>query len=718
MDVSASPVNAFLTRFILKTIITVALSAIFLLIVCQCEHCSAAQMSSVEANLREIPVLYKGRFRPMEAYARLWLYDLYHRESIKADHRKSFGISDGSALALIWKMQFQGYQPFIQAPLFWVHLADLKRILGLDLSKDRFSYQELHRAIYTDKETSGALLRKLIPYYYYKSYVDPSNRSKSNKLELSQLAAGLWITSQDSTLAVLSVPNIPPWNILKPSESILNIDDSIFAYISRDRTLVDEAQSLIFSLNQFSLLGGNYIPSEDAFLQSYHSLINARAAPSEIAFQLDLKHPLQTRLIQAGTLLKLLPGKFKLGEWYSLQAMHVKVFNPATQRLELAGNFTVYPDNLFAEIRKLYFELEQAAENHNEVEADALAIELAGKLKFGYTLIAGSPYTESAGKLLRYPSVRQLQAEVVYMRFPLIEICIALYFMAALALLITSAFNKAPLYALSMTLFLSAFTLHTAILVLRCYIMGRPPVSNMFETVIYVPWIAALISLVLQLRYKNAYLLLASGLVSLVLLVLLQISHLNTNLENVQAVLDSQYWLIIHVLMVVGSYGVFLLCGVLGHFYLGGVAWRRCETPQLQLLAKVMLNSMYLGLLLLIPGTVLGGVWAAESWGRFWDWDPKESWAFISICVYLIWVHAYRFHRISNIGLAFGAVTGLLAISFTWYGVNYILGTGFHSYGFGSGGEVYYYGYIAAELLFLCVVAGLLWNKQLKKTPL
>jgi hypothetical protein len=101
----------------------------------------------------------------------------------------------------------------------------------------------------------------------------------------------------------------------------------------------------------------------------------------------------------------------------------------------------------------------------------------------------------------------------------------------------------------------------------------------------------------------------------------------------------------------------------------------------------------------------LGGVWAAESWGRFWDWDPKESWAFISICLYLIWVHAYRFHRIASFGLAIGAVTGLLAISFTWYGVNYILGTGLHSYGFGSGGELYYYLFVGAESALLIFVA-------------
>ena len=122
------------------------------------------------------------------------------------------------------------------------------------------------------------------------------------------------------------------------------------------------------------------------------------------------------------------------------------------------------------------------------------------------------------------------------------------------------------------------------------------------------------------------------------------------------------------------------------------------ESPKL---LDALLQSLYVGIALLIPGTILGGIWAAQSWGRFWDWDPKESWAFISSCVYLLIIHAYRFKRISGIGLAIGSIGGLLAISFTWYGVNYILGTGLHSYGFGSGGEWIYYSYVGLELAFI-----------------
>jgi len=102
-----------------------------------------------------------------------------------------------------------------------------------------------------------------------------------------------------------------------------------------------------------------------------------------------------------------------------------------------------------------------------------------------------------------------------------------------------------------------------------------------------------------------------------------------------------------------------------------------------------------------VYGNEVGGVWAAESWGRFWDWDPKESWAFISAVIYVTVIHAYRTRKIGMKGLAIGSIIGFNAITFTWYGVNYILGTGLHSYGFGSGGQNYYYLFLITEFIII-----------------
>jgi ABC-type transport system involved in cytochrome c biogenesis permease subunit len=293
-------------------------------------------------------------------------------------------------------------------------------------------------------------------------------------------------------------------------------------------------------------------------------------------------------------------------------------------------------------------------------------------------------------KNVKIPPKWRLHLENLYYRLPLLQIAI-------LSFLISLPFLLLP-YRLSWVGTVSfAFGLvaATAALTLRWLILMRPPVSNMEETILYVPWTAAVCAVGLSLYLKEKWPLFASALLSVILYAILEQKGTGQSLENVQAVLNSPFWLTIHVLMIVGSYGILILSGVLGHLYF--------LFPQKisKRLIEPMLLSLYIGLALLIPGTLLGGVWAAQSWGRFWDWDPKESWAFITACIYLLVVHAYRFHYIGAIGLAIGSILGLIAVSFTWYGVNYILGTGLHSYGFGEGGQTYYYLYLVAELLFV-----------------
>jgi cytochrome c biogenesis factor len=114
-------------------------------------------------------------------------------------------------------------------------------------------------------------------------------------------------------------------------------------------------------------------------------------------------------------------------------------------------------------------------------------------------------------------------------------------------------------------------------------------------------------------------------------------------------------------------------------------------------------RTIQLGVLLLTAGTILGGVWAADSWGRFWGWDPKETRALISIVVYFAMLHARYIGWLRDVGMAAAAIFGFLAIIWTFYGVNYVMATGLHSYGFGSGGEKWVARWAAFELVFLTV---------------
>ena len=292
-----------------------------------------------------------------------------------------------------------------------------------------------------------------------------------------------------------------------------------------------------------------------------------------------------------------------------------------------------------------------------------------------YKAIEKKPYLQTRSRTLYYPSLLKLHLEALLSKLPLTLFVVLLYLLTLW----------------KRSFFFGAFGLHTALLIARCYILSRPPVSNMMETILYVPWTAAAIAIPFKMERPAAF----------VAAAILLFLPLHQQFESVQAVLDSTWWLTIHVLMVVGSYEIFFLAGILGHIQLfrGGLT-----TPLLKLL--------YIGTGLLICGTILGGVWALQSWGRFWDWDPKESWAFISNGFYLIGIHAFRFGVIKERGLANVAVLGLLFITFTWYGVNYILGTGLHSYGFGEGKHTLFYIYVLAESLFLIFSQNLIYKNK------
>jgi ABC-type transport system involved in cytochrome c biogenesis permease subunit len=644
--------------------------------------------------LEEVPVAYKGRIRPLDAMARLWLEDNYHRQSIKSNQYNDFHIGGPSALALLWKIQFTGHHNWIDIPLFWVNSVQLKDLLELPLRENYFSYQQLNNSIYANQKTNLALLKELITYHFLKAYYDSANRSGSLKLELAQLSPGLWAAWQNNQLQITNTPVATPWHNLKPGFVITDQMEKLTPEgLKQQRSLNDEISSLLLALNQFSLLKGPYAADEKDYENVYQELRERRASPAQTAEFLDQEYPLNTRLANAGPLFKVLPAKN--GEWISLNALTIKVYDSKTETLQRVPNFTIYPNNQFEKIRDTYFKL------INDYDVNEYKQELAALLINNYEMLAKTPITKAWEKSLTYPSLTQLKIENWYYQLPISETSIGIYAIAII-LLSLGLNQKKRFFTQAGTFFvLVAFSLNTLILAIRCFILQRPPVSNMFETVIYVPWIAVLTSLLLSTRIKNSILLLSASLVSLILLVLLRVTGLGGSLENVQAVLDSQFWLTIHVLMIVGSYGVFALAGILGHIYLFKFIIHEQETFSMYEIGKALLQALYIGVALLIPGTILGGVWAAQSWGRFWDWDPKESWAFISSCIYLLFIHAYTFKYIRYFGLAMGAVLGFLTISFTWYGVNYILGTGLHSYGFGSGGEIYYYLFILAELLFL-----------------
>lgn len=526
-----------------------------------CLYCITPSLCYGDFNaFADTPVLYKGRYRPMEAYARLWLYERYHQQAIAPNDLAAFKLRSSAALELLWLTHFLGYQRIENSPLYWISHSDVKKAIGLDLQKDRFSLNEL-----------ASMLKAPTP-------------------ELEGTALEEW---------------------------------------------------------------------------------------------LRVKQMLESDIRMEAPTLDMLPAKIHPEQWLDIRyAFQQGGKNP-----------TFFHDELFEHMRDSYIAL-AAAVKEDSPEVRQKALILSHALQIGYIPLENVPYLRAIGKTLSFPSSFQLYIERLYYQLPLIWLS-AVFYILATALLLFS------LTRLGLTVLAIAFMVHSLLLTCRCYLLQRPPVSNMFETAIYVPWFAVLIGTLLFIFLKNRSSLLAASFLSACFLVFIEIFPFNHALDNIAPVLNSHYWLVTHVLMVVGSYGAFLLAAVLGHGYLLLHRSHKHTTQLMTSLTTLIEQSIYIGLTMLITGTILGGVWAAESWGRFWDWDPKESWAFATVCVYLVFIHAFRCHKITSFGLAVGSIVGFIAASFTWYGVNYILGTGLHSYGFGQGGESLYYGFLVAEAFFL-----------------
>jgi ABC-type transport system involved in cytochrome c biogenesis permease subunit len=263
----------------------------------------------------------------------------------------------------------------------------------------------------------------------------------------------------------------------------------------------------------------------------------------------------------------------------------------------------------------------------------------------------------------------------------------------------------------------AAFGIHIYGFVLRCMIAGRPPVTNMYESVIWVSFGVVLFAIIFELVYKARYYAVAASALATLLLVVADSvpSILDPAIDPLVPVLRSNYWLTIHVLTITLSYAAFALALGVGNFSLGYYIFKPQAKEKVSQLNYFLYRSIQVGVVLLAAGTILGGVWANASWGRFWGWDPKEVWALIALLGYLVILHGRYAGWLRGFGLAVGSILAFLLVLMAWYGVNFILGVGLHSYGFSSGGAKGMAFFVGVELLWVAFAA--FRYKMLFKAP-
>ncbi len=303
-----------------------------------------------------------------------------------------------------------------------------------------------------------------------------------------------------------------------------------------------------------------------------------------------------------------------------------------------------------------------------------------------------------------YPEIHTLAREVKFYKLHPFAKAWMLYGLAFIVMLIVTLWKPVDFYWGALGIFSAGLLIHGYGFLARMQIAGRPPVTNMYESVIWVGFGISAIALLFEFIYRAKYYLLAAAPLSVVCLILADSlpAILDPTIKPLVPVLRDNFWLSIHVPTITLSYASFALALGLGHIILAHYLFAPDAKQRIRSLSKWNYGVLQVGVLLLTTGIILGGIWAHFSWGRFWGWDPKETWALIALMCYVVPLHGRLVGWLADFGMAVTSVVAFNTVLMAWYGVNFVLGTGLHSYGFGTGGsELFIAGFVGLDLLFV-----------------
>jgi ABC-type transport system involved in cytochrome c biogenesis permease subunit len=243
---------------------------------------------------------------------------------------------------------------------------------------------------------------------------------------------------------------------------------------------------------------------------------------------------------------------------------------------------------------------------------------------------------------------------------------------------------------------------HSAAIVTRMYIQGRPPITNLYSTAIFIGWGCVLLSLLIEGLYQNGIgNLVASIAGSLTTVIAHNLATDGDTMKQLQAVLDTNFWLATHVTIVNFGYAATFVAGILGVIFVAaGVFTTKLDQSLFKSLSQVIYGSVCFGTLLSFTGTVLGGLWADYSWGRFWGWDPKENGALLIVLWNALVLHARWGGLAKQRGVAVLAIFGSIVTAWSWFGVN-MLGIGLHAYGEINGGAFWLSVFALSQLILI-----------------
>jgi len=440
----------------------------------------------------------------------------------------------------------------------------------------------------------------------------------------------------------------------------------------------------VVSFNDF-IVDGRYILSQHVN-NAYTKRVQDRDDLDKEVMKLDEKINV-FYMVQSGSLLKIFPDPDAAdGKWHSVAEM----LESATPENDTLGKvFLLYTRAL--------------REQDNEIVSNA------SKFLHNYQL------ENSAHEL----SMSKKKAEILYNKANIFDRLFKFYFIFGFALLILQFMRifrnrkwVEKAFGAGVIILLAAFIIHSVFLGVRWYVSGHAPLSNGYESMIFVSWITLMAGLIFVRRTGFAAAL--TAIMAALSLMVAHMSWMNPDITNLVPVLKSP-WLTIHVTVIMTGYGFLAMSMLMGlnNLVLYSVLNRKNKQNialVIEQVTKVNHLALIIGLYFLTVGTFLGGVWANESWGRYWGWDPKETWALISVLVYAFIAHMNHFPGMKGAYIFnLASVLGYFSILMTYFGVNYFLG-GIHSYAGGAAFDIPTWVYIVVISVF--ALALLAYNRK------
>ncbi|MCW1925184.1 cytochrome c biogenesis protein CcsA [Luteolibacter arcticus] len=299
--------------------------------------------------------------------------------------------------------------------------------------------------------------------------------------------------------------------------------------------------------------------------------------------------------------------------------------------------------------------------------------------------------------------LRKSRAEWIFNQLAPFTSCMPVYIASFVCAFLSWLWPQGGLRTTAFRVLLLGFVIHTVGLITRMMLEGRPPVTNLYSSAIFIGWGAIVLSIVLELFHKNAIGTAVAALTGFAtLLIAHHLSLGGDTLEMMRAVLDSNFWLATHVIVITLGYSATFLAGAIAILFLVRHALVGVPKTEAVSMRGMVYGTLCFATLASFVGTVLGGIWADQSWGRFWGWDPKENGALLIVIWNALILHARWGGMIREKGMMVMAVFGNIVTSWSWFGTN-MLGIGLHSYGFTDRAFVWLSAFVASQLLVMAL---------------